>query len=287
MIYDELIPDSIFSQHIETFWQLEVQPAEINRVGEVFAPDCTFDIIFCTYPITLSYTNAIKNQILSPGANFVGQKLSSVQIEASHSQTITGIRFKPFAFAHLFALPPKKLNNRVLSLEKIFDLGGIEKQLIQSILENPEKENVLNNCEKLVDHLLGHNLYIDQTFRAHLNYILERKGVLKISELISEFGISKVTLRNHFLNKMGLPPKKVSRIWRLNYFLELHKYASKCKLTQLALEAGYYDQAHFNREFKFFFNFHPLHLFQQESQLLKISQEIIAKRFSNQYDPRL
>ena len=70
-------------------------------------------------------------------------------------------------------------------------------------------------------------------------------------------------------------------------FLQLQQQASHQNFTHLALEAGYYDQAHSIREFKAFFNHCPSHLFQQNSQLLKISQDIITRRFSNAYDPRV
>ena len=128
--------------------------------------------------------------------------------------------------------------------------------------------------------------YIDQQFRDQINFILDRKGVLKVQELFAEFQVSKVTLHKHFLRKMGLSPKQVSRIWRLNYFLQLQRNTQNRKLTELALEAGYYDQAHFIREFHRFFPYSPNRILQSNSQLLQISQGIIDRRFSNLYDPR-
>ena len=141
--------------------------------------------------------------------------------------------------------------------------------------------------EDFVYQLLGKAFQIDQTFRAQLNYILDRKGLIKVNHLLSSFSISKVTLRNHFLDKMGLAPKKVSRIWRINYFLQLKKMKPQENLTQLCLEAGFYDQAHFIKEFRHFYGTNPKQFFRQESKLLKISQGIISRRFTNQYDPRV
>jgi AraC-like DNA-binding protein len=195
-----------------------------------------------------------------------------------------GIRFKPFAFANLVAFSPQ-INNKTLPLNQLFELKKEEQALIQDILGSESFDQKVQHCEKLVLQILGDNLDVDQMFRAQLNYILDRKGLIEVRELFSEFGISKVTLRKHFLEKMGLSPKIVSRIWRLNHFLEL-KRASDCdSLTYLALESGYYDQAHFIREFKSFFHDSPKRFFKQESKLLSISQDIIANRFSNHYDP--
>ena len=249
------------------------------------APDCSFDIIFSTYPIILEFANRQFNTKMNAGGAFIGQKTCSVKFSVKQPQTIFGIRFKPFAFANLFPVSPEKLINRTLRLEQIFLLKKEERSLIKQILNPIELLKKASLAEKLVLQLLDEDLLVDQTFRAQLNFIMDRKGLLEIKELFSEFGVSKVTLRKHFLEKMGLAPKVVSRIWRLNHFLELKRDATQLSLTQLALESGYYDQAHFIREFKTFFHNSPRQFFKQESQLLRISQDIISKRFSNRYDP--
>ena len=139
--------------------------------------------------------------------------------------------------------------------------------------------------EQLMLNISKDNLIVDPMLRDQVNYILERKGILRVNEMYSEFGISKVGLRNNFINKIGLTPKKVSQIWRLNYFLYLQQNTSCQNLTQLGLDAGFYDQAHFIKEFKSFFHCSPLHFFKNEHHLLKISQETISKRLFNVYDP--
>ncbi len=85
-----------------------------------------------------------------------------------------------------------------------------------------------------------------------LKYIKETKGRLPLKRLISNTGITERTLERKFLSSVGITPKQFSRITRfLNTcsFLEKHKSQS---LTQVTYECGYYDQAHFIREFKEF-----------------------------------
>ena len=285
MIYREVLPQPLLTQHIECIWELSIQPKEANRKYEVMAPDCTFDIVFSELPILLAFKNGGGVEKIKAGGAFVGQKTGSVKLCVKKAQTVLGIRFKPFAFAHLFSFSPSRIKNRAIALDQLFDLEKSERSLIKQILKNRDLTEKMLYCEQLIFKLLKEQLYIDQTFRAQLNYILDRKGLVEVSEIFSEFGISKVTLCKHFLNKMGITPKVVSRIWRLNHFLELKKRSSKNSFTHLALESGYYDQAHFIREFKSFFRESPKHFFKEESQLLSISQGIISRRFSNQYDP--
>jgi methylphosphotriester-DNA--protein-cysteine methyltransferase len=116
---------------------------------------------------------------------------------------------------------------------------------------------------------------------------MDRHGNLKISEILEEFSTSKVTLRKHFINKVGLTPKKVSQIWRMNRVLQLKEDYPSLNLTALCLDAGFYDQAHFIKDFRLSFGLAPKKLFSQNSNLIKIANLNISKRFSNQYDPRI
>lgn len=285
MLYREVLPPPLLTQHVECFWQLSISPKASNHRYEVMAPDCTFDIIFSSHPLLLGFSDQKLSAKMNAGGAFVGQKTSSVRFLVRQPQEITGIRFKPFAFAQQFPVNPRTLINRTLPLEQLFELKPSARTIIHQILRPGDFARKVHLCEDLVLQILREDLRIDQLFRAQLNYILDRKGQVEIQQLFAEFGISKVTLRKHFIEKMGLSPKVVSRIWRLNHFLELEKRFRNNNLTKLALDSGYYDQAHFIREFKSFFHDSPRQFFRQESHLLSISQDIISKRFSNRYDP--
>ncbi len=286
MLYKEFQPPAYFSHHIECYWEMELTPGELDNPFEALSPDCTFDILFASLPLFTKYSADGIWKKINPGATFMGQKTSSINFTVRESAKVFGIRFKPFAFANLIKIPLFHLNDKIFALDKLFDLNINDRKSIQQILQSKEVSEKIEMAEALILNLLKKPLSVDQTLRAQLNYIMDRKGLIKINELFSEFGISKVTLRKHFIHKMGLSPKKVSRIWRINYFLELQKNKPKYNLTELCLEAGFYDQAHFIKEFKSFFGSCPNHFFKQGSQLIRISQETIAKRFSNQYDPR-
>lgn len=285
MHYKEYLPKSTFSQHIECFWELELRPDDFKGRFEMLSPDCTYDIIFSTENLSFKPIHTTQWQKIPTGAAFIGQRTCSINYKINRPTKIFGIRFKPFAFWNLISISLCKLNDSVFSLEKIFEINKGGDQLIKQILGENEVHHKIEYAERLFLNLSKNNLSVDSTLRDQINYILDRKGILKINDMYSEFGISKVSLRNHFVNKIGLTPKKISSIWRLNYFLYLQENASSQNLTQLGLDAGFYDQAHFIKEFKSFFHYSPLPFFKKDHQLLKISQKTITNRFFNVYDP--
>lgn len=60
---------------------------------------------------------------------------------------------------------------------------------------------------------------------------------------------------------IGITPKKYLKTIRLQYSLYLRSRDKMLNVTNLALESGYYDQAHFINEFKALTGFTPKQYF--------------------------
>lgn len=250
MKYKETLPDDIFSHHIESFWDVTTSRSCHASPLELFLPTCTFNIIFTDQIYFVKTKLASDWQELKPGPVFIGQTSTYLYIKSDEPIKLRGVRFKPFAFAKVLNTPIFKLNDGILSLDMLFDLKPSFKSLWRTMIK--EENEVLKDqfTNELMFELLKGTMTIDERLRAQLNYILDRKGAVRINEIFKEFKVSKVTLRKHFVNKVGLSPKKVSQIWRMNYVLQLHEEFPNQNLTALCLEAGFYDQSHFIKDFK-------------------------------------
>ena len=90
----------------------------------------------------------------------------------------------------------------------------------------------------------------DKLVLAALALIHKSKGNIRISELMDQLHISQSPLEKRFRQVVGTSPKKFASIVRLKNVVQ--QYNSKSSLTGLGYEAGFYDQAHFIKEFKSF-----------------------------------
>jgi len=83
-----------------------------------------------------------------------------------------------------------------------------------------------------------------------ISMIYKSKGNIRIKELLSELHVSQSVLEKKFRQVVGASPKKFASIVRFKN--TIHSYDRNRSLTDLGYEAGFYDQAHFIREFKHF-----------------------------------
>jgi AraC-like DNA-binding protein len=80
--------------------------------------------------------------------------------------------------------------------------------------------------------------------------LLVSDGRVPVASLAEEVGWSRRHLAARFREHVGLQPKALARILRFERAAE--RLRRGADLADAALDSGYYDQAHFNRDFKAF-----------------------------------
>jgi AraC-like DNA-binding protein len=75
-------------------------------------------------------------------------------------------------------------------------------------------------------------------------------GARSIGALSRDLSCSRKTLIQRFHAQIGLSPKAVANILRFTHAVERIRAADEESWADLAIACGYYDQAHFNRDFR-------------------------------------
>ena len=92
--------------------------------------------------------------------------------------------------------------------------------------------------------------------------IKKHSGNLKITVLAQQLKISQCQLEKSFRRTVGASPKKFASIVRFRKVLSVAY--KEGNLTRLGLEAGFFDQAHFIKDFKSFTGLTPEQYFKRK-----------------------
>jgi AraC-like DNA-binding protein len=170
----------------------------------------------------------------------------SVFVEAQGHACCLQVNLTFAAAYRLFRLPMHELVNQSLRLDDL--LGRKGAALIEDLgnaADWPERFDLL-------DAFLLDNLYDSRGLSPEVDFAFGRiastQGNEAISALSDETGWSRKKLIAGFRQQIGLPPKTIARICRFDHAQRRLRQGAG-SLASIALDCGYYDQAHFNRDF--------------------------------------
>lgn len=160
---------------------------------------------------------------------------------------VLGIKFRPGGFYPFIQKPAASFTDNLLSFNKVFD-EDIE-FLERDILSHEEDDPMVKQAEEfLLRHLPEVDPDVEKASEL-VEKIMNDTSILKVDDLVEPLGHSKRTLQRLFRKYVGASPKWVIQRYRLHEAAEKIA-AGTYNLPALALELGYYDQAHFIRDFK-------------------------------------
>ncbi|HEY6386183.1 MAG TPA: helix-turn-helix domain-containing protein [Candidatus Acidoferrum sp.] len=87
--------------------------------------------------------------------------------------------------------------------------------------------------------------------------ILQEREIKTVNELSRQAGIGKRSLQRIFNEYVGVSPKWVILRYRLHELLEKFNSGEQLDWLRLALDLGYFDQAHLINDFKSIVGYSP------------------------------
>ncbi|SFU15314.1 AraC-type DNA-binding protein [Pseudovibrio denitrificans] len=93
---------------------------------------------------------------------------------------------------------------------------------------------------------------VPDTIDKAVRQIEDSHGTIRVTDAFSDADASMPFLNKLFRKIVGLPPKYFARIVQFNHVAGLFITSDTSSIAELAIEAGYYDQAHFSRVVKEF-----------------------------------
>jgi AraC-like DNA-binding protein len=182
---------------------------------------------------------------------FMGVWTRRFLIEHQAPVRIVGVHFKPWGLSPFVDVPCIELRDRWAPAGALWGRSvdrmreritcatsrGEILQLVEDELRSRLVPQPSRGLE-LVDNTAGH--------------LATSWGAVPISSLSGNAGVSASHLATQFKAHLGVTPKRVARIYRFARLILSVDARRPVDWSELAQTAGYFDQAHFSREFKDF-----------------------------------
>lgn len=203
-------------------------------------------------------------------AFLVGQLTQPIWLKFTGRTRLIKIQFKSSGAQRFLPVNMEEFRNvPSLDLEAVW--GGAIKELLEQ-LEEATSDN--ERISKL-DAFLEKRLLPQMDMVDYVDYSIQQmkacKGNLPIKNLEQKLGITTRQLERLFRNRVGLSPKEMAKLIRLNCAFSSLEADPGISLTSLSYEAGYYDQSHFSRDFKNIAGVSPTKLFSEKSKELFVT----------------
>jgi AraC-like DNA-binding protein len=199
------------------------------------------------------WESSVENKFTrTPQIELWGQITRPLAIRSKGRHTMLGIRFLTHSAAYFLHDEIGVYNNQVSDLVDI--IGSPVKMLHTQLLETKEPVKRIELVEKfLLERLTGNekkSFRIDKV--AHiLTSIKKDAAENSLRTIASTHGITPRYLHKLIYQHTGLSPKSFTKIRRFQHSLKLIA-KKEHPLTSIAYDCGYFDQAHFIRDFKSF-----------------------------------
>lgn len=243
--YAEFVPDNRLQPFIYCYWQLKTTKTLQEPFNYRVVADGCIDVFF-------ELDNSKENFVMGFCKKFT-------EFPLHNTFNYFGIRFLPTIFPQFFKVNAQQLSNRFENLQTV--VPGLSGFISNRLHAGQTTAQVTALLDEYLLNILGRTDFDDDTrLYEALGIILKNYGVVDIEKDI-DTGISQRQLRRLFEYYVGDTPKTFSKVVRFQNILRAKPSTQSLRQNKLFFDAGYYDQAHFIKEFKNFYGVTPAKAF--------------------------
>lgn len=195
-----------------------------------------------------------------------GMQQEYISIGSPPGSSMFVIQFQPGGVYPFLSFPVEELNNLVVDAELIFgeDIIRLRDQLLEAFI--PE-EKFFRAEQWLMDHL-SEVSFPEQVMNFAIQKICQDPTLDSIELISQRTGYSQKQFIQLFKRYVGLSPKYFQRVQRFNKVLQEVERRKEINWSALSHDCGFYDQAHFIREFRKFSGFNPTDFLHEKGEYI-------------------
>lgn len=247
MLYLHRKPPPPLSDFVAVLWLYEGY--EVSHKQERLMPDGSVELVINLAEDRIrnyDSRNPEKFETI-PGGVVSGPRSEFFVIDTAGQASVIGVHFKPGGAFPFFRIPPAEIMDQSVALECLW--GPAANWLRERVLRAKtatEKLCMLERCllEQVAKPLERHPA---------VNFALCNLSSAQppgISWVVDRVGYSQRRFIELFSNEVGITPKLFSRVTRFQRVIRRAHVVEDINWARMALDCGYYDQAHFVHDFQ-------------------------------------
>jgi AraC-like DNA-binding protein len=275
MNYQKFKAADLLHDYVECYYSWQSGGVPVQNLVVESPPSGFCSIVFNSGDIY--YLQNKKHERLAVPRHFVaGQSIYSYKLFLSGHISLVGAVFKPAALATLFHLPTFEYTEERVDITTIFDSRQVT-ELSSRIEAAVSAEEKVRHLEDFVLHYYHQNKPEPDYIDVAANLIVEKNGLLNVSDLMKDIYMSRRNFERKFFKKVGLSPKYYARIRRISYLMNLIAGKKVVDWATVFSECEYYDQSHFIKDFLEFTGRTPQQYLEENSELATMVDKPVTK----------
>jgi AraC-like DNA-binding protein len=248
LLYVEHRPRAALRPHLECLWLVSDPRPRAGRVPERVVPDgCPELIVHLGDMFARQVGGRWRRQ---RRAFLAGTLTRPWLLRAGRRVATLGVRFRPGEVTPLLPVSMAGATGRETPLSEIVG-EPCARALVQALAAARSDAARFAAAEDwLASQLVLPSRRPAATARPAVRLLLEARGAVRIADVARSLGWSRRRIERVFSRELGIRPKLFARIVRLNAVLAGLDAAERASAVELALDAGYFDQAHLLRDFR-------------------------------------
>ena len=236
-----ITPEGPLSEFVDCLWIHEGYGGSHGR--ERVLPTPTTDLVFT------------RHSTKGRACTVQGPRSDCVELDTSRPFSAIGVHFKPGGGLPFFGVPTDELLNHVVSLDLLWgrEAGSLEGRLWDA--RTPEQRGRI--LEDALRARMSPRLPRNPAVAYAVGVIQRSHGGRPIGDIAQRIGISTRRFLDLFRGEVGLSPKAFSRMSRFAAVLAVVDRGGPVDWCDVALSCGYFDQSHFNHDFRAFAGVSP------------------------------
>jgi len=263
MNYQVYTPSQELQPFVKCFWSLDDEKSD-EPVKQRVLPDGCMEMIFHYGDLYRQYFEDGSSKI-QPRSFVFGQITKYIEIAPTGISGIISARFLPDGLTPFLDIPVSVLENKAVSIDDVFKHEG--EKLEEQVIGASDNEERIKLLETFLLSKLTQSRTIDAITKSCVEVIFQSQGQIGVVELAGKMNINRRNMERKFTSLIGISPKQLARVARLQATLKMLEQKKFTNLTSLAYENGYYDQAHFIKDFKEFTGISPKSFFSDNLKL--------------------